>query len=48
MRASIYGLAKVWGAHGAILGELAAEVVGLLVQAGALFFGHRFFVNRGR
>jgi O-antigen/teichoic acid export membrane protein len=44
--AAIVVLGGLWGLHGAILGELAAEIVGLMVQATVLFLGYRFFELR--
>ncbi|TIH35584.1 lipopolysaccharide biosynthesis protein [Subtercola vilae] len=43
---AIFSLSSLLGAPGAILGELASEVAGLLVQAIILYFGHRWI--RGR
>jgi O-antigen/teichoic acid export membrane protein len=40
--ASIYLLAGKWGTDGALIGELAAEIVGLSIQAMILFVGHRW------
>lgn len=40
--ASIYLFAREWGTHGALLGTLSAEIVGLLIQALTLFFGYRW------
>ena len=36
-----FTLAALWETNGAILGGLAAEMVGLMIQAGILFFGSR-------
>jgi O-antigen/teichoic acid export membrane protein len=44
--ATVFTLASAFGAAGAILGELSAEVAGLLVQAIILFYGHRWIHRR--
>lgn len=45
---SIYLLGGLWGADGAVVGELAAEIVGLAIQALILFTGHRWIGRRKR
>lgn len=42
---TVFALAGPWGAAGGIVGELAAEIAGLLVQAGILFFGGRWMAR---